>query len=146
MDQKFLEQELRKETKTGFENAKAIYREGGNSKAIARVALITPLTEDIAEGTEFVGKTDSTEEINLILFKKGERGSTQLHFRYGISSFQEYYNQCRVGALPAKDRIMTGCTYLRIRSRNSFLRGTPAEFLFCLCYYYTTLNLARVDL
>jgi len=109
MDQKYLEQELSKETKTGFENAKAIYRKGGNSKAIARVGLLTALTEDIAEGTEFIGYTASKEEVNLVLFKKGELGSTQLHFRYGISSFQEYYNQCRVGGLQANARVTTGC-------------------------------------
>jgi len=109
LDQKFLEQELRKETSSGDFNAKAIYQLGGNSKTIARVNLLTPLGQQIPEGTEYLGLTESNEEINLTLFRTGEMGTSQLQFKYGISSVQEYYNQCRVGALQPQDRKVTGC-------------------------------------
>jgi len=109
LDQMHLEEQLDKETASGFMDAKAIYREGGNSKSIALVNLLEDLPIDIPANEKFLAFAEDGDEINLTLYKNAEKGTKQLHLRYDTSTVQEYYNQCRIGGLQEKDMVTTGC-------------------------------------
>jgi len=109
LDQKYLMEALDNEDSSGFNNALSIYKNGGNSKAIARVGLMTNLPKNIAEKSSMVGYNEENDEINFTLFKTADQGTLQLHLRYDTITVQEYYNQCRVGSLQPSDRITSGC-------------------------------------
>ena len=112
MDQKFLEQELDKETQSGFRNAKAIYRSGGNSMSIALITLTDTLPQDISVESKFLGYAEDGDMINLTLHKEAKQGTNQLHLKYDTISANMQYshnNQCRVGSLQQEDMSIKGC-------------------------------------
>lgn len=118
MDQKLLELALADETSSGFLQAKSVYRNGGNSKSIARVRLLTALTNVIPERSDFIGQADDNDEINLTLLKDAERGSIQLFLQYSRSEVQDSFNLCRVGGLESSQIITNGCKCREDDKRN----------------------------
>lgn len=118
MDQKLLELALADETSSGFLQAKSVYRNGGNSKSIARVRLPTALTNVIPERSDFIGQADDNDEINLTLLKDAERGSIQLFLQYSRSEVQDSFNLCRVGGLESSQTITNGCKCREDDKRN----------------------------
>jgi len=136
LDQMFMNKELVKETNSGFIKAKEIYIKGGNSKTIARVSLMSPLTVSISEKSDFIGEAENNDEINLTLLKDATSGTSQLLLRYATSEIQEYFNQCRVGALQDNDVVLNGC----LRATGEVKLDGASNQVFRYSYPVTTAN------
>jgi hypothetical protein len=104
LDQKAMEIELDTITEAGFDNARNIYEKGGHSKSYAVLSLNTALSS-VSEGTSITGSNDMGDVITGEAYV--DATSSELQFRYGVSSNQESYSQCQVGGLSETNTV--GC-------------------------------------
>jgi len=107
LDQAALQNELSKSTDDGFQNARNIYENGGNSKSIAVVKLDIALSSQLTKGTEISGVNNDGETILGKSYGTYTEGVSSITVQYMTSDIQEKYVGCRVGDLT--DINIDGC-------------------------------------
>jgi len=94
---------------SNFNIAQTIYNNGGHSHSFATLTLNTSLTQDIEPGTKLeVVDTDGVKIAGRALGLAAVP-ATKVNFEYGISSNQDSFVGCQVGALPSADQVTRFC-------------------------------------
>ena len=99
LDQASIETQLALGTDASFQNAKAIYQQGGHSKSYASIKLDTPLSSSISKGTVITGVTESGVEVSAKAYSDFNAGVTDIQVQYQTTDIQASYVTCQVGAL-----------------------------------------------
>jgi len=99
LDQLAIESQLARKTDEGFQNAKAIYQQGGYSKSFAQLKLNDPLPFPIKKGTIVTGIDSSGASVAGTIMIDAEKGISTLSIQYKASESQADYVTCQVGAL-----------------------------------------------
>ena len=116
MDQREIELQLEVGTETSFGNARAIYENGAYSRSVAVLTLEQPLLVPITEGRVVVGTTGkmtgpnqkTPEQVQGTVLNDYAAGERVIKVLYQVSSNQETYSNCQVGANPNPNTA--GCT------------------------------------
>jgi len=107
-DQKFMEIELEKNTQSGFDRARRIYQEGGNSKSYADITVLNNLLSPIGEKTLVEGISVGDYIVSGKLYKDAPANQRSIKVQYDTSEDQENWVKCRVGGLN-EGRETDGC-------------------------------------
>ena len=111
LDQEAMETELGKRTDAGMLVAKAIYEQGGHSKAYAEITGATAAAAAYHKG---IGKcvatlADGTASGDMSLKSDVAVGATTYQCLYPTTTVQATYQSCQVGGLPTSAQLVTGC-------------------------------------
>eukprot|EP00588_Corethron_pennatum_P010900 CAMPEP_0194267502 /NCGR_PEP_ID=MMETSP0169-20130528/1986_1 /TAXON_ID=218684 /ORGANISM="Corethron pennatum, Strain L29A3" /LENGTH=235 /DNA_ID=CAMNT_0039008359 /DNA_START=42 /DNA_END=745 /DNA_ORIENTATION=- len=119
LDQRAIEIEVAKLTSDGFQNAKEIYQEGGNSKSLASIKLSSGLTSQLTKGTVITGEDPSDELVNGKSYSTYAAGISEIIVQYDTLATQGNYVNCQVGKLtdPNKDGCFKESGNLSINGR-----------------------------
>jgi hypothetical protein len=101
---------IRELRKFNFDRAERIYREGGHSSPIAKLTIAGDgLNVDIPAGSQVVGPSlkDGEDGARGFLVADAKVGEHDIIVAYEISSVQDNYVGCQVGALT--DTFTNGC-------------------------------------
>ena len=105
-----MEVELAQKTMTGFQNAKKIYEEGGNSKSYAELQMTTNLVSPIAKGEIVQGTAIDDSTVTGKVYETAGINQPIVKVQYDVSQNQESWVRCRIGALD-EGRFDQGCKY-----------------------------------
>ena len=110
LDQKVIEAQIGAGTNGSFENAKAVYEQGGHSKSHAKLTLVNGASATFTDKTEFTGKDTLGNDVIGKVYKASSTPNGQLWLQYKTSDIQSTYVGCRVGALAQTgDAVTEGC-------------------------------------
>lgn len=91
---------MEKQLKKGaWSEAHHIYKDGAYSKNYAELKLLKPLDKDIPIDTKVHGASHSGGNTKGRTIAAAAAGDTTLQVQYHISSIQDEYVECQVGAL-----------------------------------------------
>jgi len=96
-------------TTSGFDKARLIYEQGGNSKSYAEIKLTGGLSDAIEKGDEIIGTGINGDEVRGTAYTNYAKDSRTIKVVYKISDMQEKWVMCRVGALQEEGRVTSGC-------------------------------------
>jgi len=110
LDQQVIEAQIGAGTNGSFENAKAVYEEGGHSKSHAKLTLVNGASATFTEKAEFTGIDTLGNDVIGKVYKASSTPPGQLWLQYKTSDIQSTYVGCRVGALAKTGDAQTdGC-------------------------------------
>jgi hypothetical protein len=107
LDQQAMQVQLALKTTAGFEKARKIYQEGGNSMTFAVLTLTTPLANAITKGTVISGQSATSQTVTGTALEDAAIGATTLKMLYDVGSTQATHSTCKVGGLVTT--TTTGC-------------------------------------
>merc|ERR1719311_1134792 len=82
---------------SAYDDAEAIYKQGGFSEPVATLTLADPIGQDFPAGTAMTAKNAADSTISGTVFEKYTAGSNTLKFRYRVTC--DNPNKCQVGGL-----------------------------------------------
>lgn len=82
-----------------WSEAHHVYMDGGYGKIYAELTLTTPLDKDVPVDTEVTGESESGGTAQGSTLAPGKVGGKKLKVQYKVSSVQDSYVDCQVGAL-----------------------------------------------
>jgi len=106
-DQKAMEVQLGDKSNASFENAKAIYEQGGNSKTFAVLTIPGGLTVSVGKGDEVFGTNEAGLPIQGKVYEAASSSETTLKVQYLTGDSQASYSDCQVGGLVETNTV--GC-------------------------------------
>ena len=116
-DQKAMEVQLGDKSNASFENAKAIYEQGGNSKTFAVLTIPGGLTVSVGKGDEVFGTNEAGLPIQGKVYEAASSSETTLKVQYLTGDSQASYSDCQVGGLVETNTV--GCKYNTILRRHN---------------------------
>eukprot|EP00980_Cylindrotheca_fusiformis_P003787 scaffold834_cov123-Cylindrotheca_fusiformis.AAC.34 len=105
-----IKQELRKETRKGWDNAESVYHEGAYSKPVAKLALYDALQSNFSSGTAVRGLAIDGSEVSGTLYEDAYANEHHMLVQYDINEAFSNYVNCQVGGNPAPN--VEGCKYI----------------------------------
>ena len=99
------------QTASSFDQARAIYEQGGHSKSYARLTLADiGGTDHFRRGDEFVGIDLNGNEIRTYVYESSSVFEGDLRLQYAVLDIQETHVGCQVGALSGTEYLnLDGC-------------------------------------
>eukprot|EP00567_Pseudictyota_dubia_P012364 CAMPEP_0197443820 /NCGR_PEP_ID=MMETSP1175-20131217/9455_1 /TAXON_ID=1003142 /ORGANISM="Triceratium dubium, Strain CCMP147" /LENGTH=504 /DNA_ID=CAMNT_0042974503 /DNA_START=123 /DNA_END=1637 /DNA_ORIENTATION=+ len=109
LDQLSFETLLGLQTTEGFEMAGRVYREGGNAKSYADIAVEGGLATAVGQGAMVQGVNEAGETVTGMVYADTDAGKTDVRIQYKISDTVANHVGCKVGGLPDGEQVMSGC-------------------------------------